>query len=372
MRAFTNVLLVWLIAGMSGPLRASDHADPIFLPHSHIGANITGLFFFPDGEDYVAILNVRPGTTATPPYELEPFEYLIFIDLHTEVTFEDAQELARYGGSIPKPEGIAPDITLSFRLANDASLDSLEVVGVPDPDAIEVYTGLRDDPFIFPRFFEKNVVSIVARIPSAAFPADRTYWLLWGTTWDTERDEQVDHVGRSNRTQLGRFDLLNTVPPDRQLARLNEANEKRDKIQDFLGACLSPLASLNELSGFQLRDYDFFPDVMVYNRERPMGYPNGRHPADDVAGLTCDQGDCSLIELSFAEGGFPRQTVNDKPFQDTYPFLAEPWPASPEAPGPSCRPYLWMYLILPLVGLVAVIVVVRLLLRRKHHGAAAT
>ena len=50
--------------------------------------------------------------------------------------------------------------------------------------------------------------------------------------------------------------------------------------------------------------------------------------------MSCSTGDCILQELSFIEGGWPRATMNDKPFLATFPYEADPWPDMPEKPGP--------------------------------------
>jgi hypothetical protein len=118
---------------------------------------------------------------------------------------------------------------------------------------------------------------------------------------------------------------------------------------------------------------------MIYTNRFPPGFPNGRLLPDDVAALTCATGDCILQELSFVEGGWPRATVNDKPFLDDWPYLAEPWPDTPETP-PSTKS-IWPYII----GLLLLIVLVswgvveiirRLILLLWHHWrrkpAAAT
>ena len=56
---------------------ASDHADPFEIAPDEQAANLTGLFFFPDGDQMIAILDVRRSLTAAPPYILEPFEFSI-------------------------------------------------------------------------------------------------------------------------------------------------------------------------------------------------------------------------------------------------------------------------------------------------------
>ena len=102
------------------------------------------------------------------------------------------------------------------------------------------------------------------------------------------------------------------------------------------------VAALIELQ-LKMRKYDLVPDVMIYSNSNPVGFPNGRLLTDDVAAQTCATGDCVLQELSFIEGGWPRATKNDKDFLADFPYLAEPWPDSPETPPSTAS--LWPYLI---------------------------
>jgi hypothetical protein len=109
------------------------------------------------------------------------------------------------------------------------------------------------------------------------------------------------------------------------------------------------------------RQYDMVPDVMVYadGREhdpavRP-GFPNGRHIQDDVAAITCAEGDCVLQELSFVEGAWPRRTTSDKPVPPnaTFPYLLEPYQEGQFKPTPAPPPS-----IIPLAVILGVIVLV--------------
>src|SRR5208337_1626673 len=84
--------LLTLLLPASG--RASDHADPMWLAEDEQEANITGLFFFPDGDRLVAILDVRRALIGPPPYNLEPFEYNIYMDFHTKIGFDNAEDVA--------------------------------------------------------------------------------------------------------------------------------------------------------------------------------------------------------------------------------------------------------------------------------------
>jgi hypothetical protein len=197
---------------------------------------------------------------------------------------------------------------------------------------------------------------------------------LWATTNRVDGGEQIDHVGRSNRTQLGRFDFLNTIPPKEQAAAIKERATSRAEIQKFLGNWAPPLANLNQLSGFLIRHYDYAPDVMIYTNQRPAGFPNGRRLQDDVALLTCQQGDCPLQENSFIDSSqWPRATVNDKPLVAEFPYLAEPWPYKPQAPG-AMGPYVVRFFSRPLgLAVLAVIALTLLagpffLFRRRRNA----
>ncbi len=352
MHRLSTLLLTVIFCAI--PIRGigSDHADPQWFDPDQAEANITGLFFFPEGDRMVVVFNVRRSLTADPPYNLAPYEYTVHMDLDSKVTFGNPEDVARYGGTIVNPETISAEVNLTFHLNNDATLKSNEFEGLANVEDIRVYTGVRDDPFIFPRFFNVNVITMIVSIPLSSFPESQKTWLLWGTSRDVKSGDQIDHVGRSNRTQVGRFDILNTVPPHKHVETLRDAAKSREEIQKFLLNCLPPLASLNQLSGLLIRHYDYVPDVMIYTNELPAGFPNGRRLTDDVALLTCLQGDCPLQENAFIDTKqWPRQIINDKPFSDDFPYLAEPWPSRPAPPAPSCWPYILKYLVPVLVVL---------------------
>ena len=343
----TLLFLVVLIAGLwalvPSPTVASDHADPIDLTEPN--ANITDLFFHPKGDQMILIFCVRRALTAPKPYELEPFEYVINMDLTTPVTFDKDDDRARYGGTIVNSEKLHPDVSLKFRLNNDTTLKSKTFQGlrVPD-DSIRIYTGVREDPFNFPRFYKKNTIAMVLSIPMAAFPEGQRDFILWGTSY--KDGKQIDHVGRSNRTQQGRFDSLNILPPNEHVAEIMKLMNTWDERFKFFNGFKE--GKSKAVAGFiqyllQIRKYDVAADVMIYSNRFPPKFPNGRQLLDDVAALTCATGDCILQDLSFIEGGWPRQTVNDKPFLDDWPYLADPYPDAPEAP-PSTKS-IWPYII---------------------------
>ncbi len=314
-------------------LQSSDHADPINLEVLESG--ITDLFAFPDGDQMIVMLNTRRALTTPPPYQLEPFEFAIYMDLHTKVTVDNKEESARYGGSIAVPEGIKPDVTIKIRLKNDAGLNNVKYEGLQNTDGIKIKTGVFDDPFIFPRFFKRNTIAMVLSIPFSSFPQGQQDWILWGTSTRLKDGVQIDHVGRSNRSQQGRFDFLNTLPPSQHVATIKAHNQTRMRVEKTLMEYLPPLVNAYQPL-FKIRPYDDFPDVMIYTNQYAIGFPNGRKLTDDVGALTCDQGDCALVEGSYIDSPqYPRATVNDKPFLKQFPYLAEPWPTSPPPPSPN-------------------------------------
>jgi hypothetical protein len=158
---------------------------------------------------------------------------------------------------------------------------------------------------------------------------------------------QIDHVGRSQRTQLPRFDFLNTVHPRDHVRAIVEQRDRPGVKDDFLRTYIPP--------PFNIRPYDLQPDVMFFTRTREPKYPNGRQLEDDVAALTCQQGDCQLFELSQSHAksaSFPggRPTKNDKEFSATFPYLADPWPDSTPSKPPELTARTQMILIAAGVG----------------------
>jgi len=306
------------------PMLASDHADPMTPPLRILGkgpppeAIITDLFAYPDGEDLIVIFNVVRGLSTAPPYpNLPKYEYQIYFDLHTKVTEDDPADLHRYNGTIANPADLRPDVTIQLQLNPDTTVKKQQYTGLRNPDRIRLYTGVRDDPFIFPRFFGTNVVAMVMAIPFSSFPDEQQDFILWGISKTVRGNRQIDHVGRSLRTMLPRFDFINKIPPAEHVNAIRE-RQSAGGFTRFLMRAAMPV--------FAIRAYDFQPDVMIYTRRRPAGFPNGRLLTDDVADLTCRNGDCLLWELSFSQK-WPRPSKNDKEFLEEWPYLAEPWPA---------------------------------------------
>ena len=177
---------------------------------------------------------------------------------------------------------------------------------------------------------------MVMTIPVSAFPDGQKDWLLWGTS--SKGNRQIDHVGRSLRTQNPRFEMLNTLPPRQHKAAIDEEHEHPSLLRDIA-------LRFNMQSLFAYRTWDHVPDVMVYTTRFGVGFPNGRLLTDDVAALLAQHGDTLLLELSHHTGGWPRRTTNDKDFLAKFPYLAAPWDDKPAEPPLGLQPESWFKLI---------------------------
>jgi hypothetical protein len=253
-----SILLGGALSLTSGPAaRASDHADPIF--NRRLEAGITDLFAFPtknglpvqpekgaarEADSLVLIICTRRSLAASPPYEgLDQYTFKIHMDLgydprtdepRAAVNFQNRADLARYGGTVVNPELIKADVTITAQLNDDTSFKVQNVEGdrLKQKHRIRWYSGLRDDPVILPQFFGTNVIAVVVSIPFECFPGEQTDWLIWATSW--RHEGQIDHVGRSQRTQLPRFDLLNTLHPSRHVSAIRERRDNPGLIQDVV------------------------------------------------------------------------------------------------------------------------------------------
>ena len=259
----------------------------------------------------------------------------------------DRSMQALYGGIITHPDAIAENAVLEFELDlvpdgenSQSILANYRIEGIPGDvnivseekiingvvriqkrdwktGAINIQTGVFDDPFIFPRFFRRNVVGIVISIPLSLLPADARNGpiLLWATT---HRGKQIDHVGRSLRTQLPRFGYLNDKLPSEQVQAIMGVHDRPSIENDLFATFVSPL--------FAHRHYDSAPDVMIYDLRKPASFPNGRQLDDDVSETLAEAGETLLLELAYAESRqFPRAATNDKKFRDKFPYLALRW-----------------------------------------------
>jgi hypothetical protein len=337
------------------PVQASDHADPVppiklkGLDDGLIGLN--GLYAFVDGDRLVVMINAGRALIDVPDdvaAGIKDTIYKVNFDTHTPVTFDNPTQLQRFGGSIASEAwpNIAADASITFRIKknSEGGVNAKRIVfqadpvttGLSNPGSIQYQAGLFDDPFIFPAFNNKNTVAMIASIPLSSFAGKPRNFVLWATA-HRSNGTQFDHVGRAGRTQQPRLDILNTLPPSKHVPAIVEERSKNMMQQSLLKAVLNKEVkdfinrelSIRIQQIFQIRHYDSdIPDIMILNLDRPIGYPNGNVPGDDVVRNTCIEGlgECQLWEIaSFADPCEPRRTYPDKPLSNSLPYLGEPW-----------------------------------------------
>ncbi|MCI0654602.1 MAG: DUF4331 domain-containing protein [Methylococcaceae bacterium] len=353
-RVFAKLVFLAVFIGFPG-VQASDHADPVppikmkGLDDGLIGLN--GLFGFVHGDRIVIMVNVSRAIIDISDQiaaGIKDTIYQVHFDTHTPVTFNNPTQLIRFGGSIAAADwpNIARDASITYRIQKDTQggVSAKRVVfqsqpvaiGLTNIAAIQYQAGLFDDPFIFPAFNNKNTIVMIATIPLSSFIGNPRNFLIWATAHRSD-GTQFDIVGRAGRTQQPRLDFLNVLPPSKHVPAVVQERAKnmmqttllksifKGEFKDFVEKELS--TRIQQI--FQIRKYDSdIPDVMILNLDRPLGYPNGQVPGDDVVRNTCIEGlgECQLWEIaSFADPCAPRRTYTDKPFSNSMPYLGEPW-----------------------------------------------
>lgn len=285
-RISTLAACVWLAVGASW---ASDHGDtPLLRDIGRHDARLTDLYAFQRGTELVIVVGVDPTipTTATS-WTLPPdVQIRVMIDRDSEVTFDDEQDLANFGGTIVQPEKIHEDVTFKIRTDDDGEA-RLSVQGLGSAkDDILFFAGLRDDPFIRAPRTGRNVGAIVLSIPLEHVLDGQDTLLLWATSAiESVHGPFQELAGRALRSMFPENDLLNVSHPNKHVLELGVP-----------------------------------PDVMIYDTSRAAAYPNGRELDDDVVDLV---GDARVLAN---DAPFP--DANDLPWLADFPYLPAPHPPS--------------------------------------------
>lgn len=278
-------LLSCLLAPLA--LAPSDHGDtPLLVSIARPDARITDLHLFTRGDQLVLSLCVNP---AVPPGVTEyvwpsDVTFDINIDNRPQVSFNDADDLATYGGTIRGAARVQPRLVVRIQ-ANAQGEAQAFVLG---PRALLLqrrmtfFAGVRDDPFIRGPRNGRNVAAAVVSLPLNRVQEGGRPLLVWATASIGDRPEPFqDLAGRSLRSMFPENDFLNTSTP-------------RD----------------------HWRVFGVAPDVVIFDPSRPTAYPNGRELADDVVDLVNDP------RILANDAPFP--TTNDVPFLSEFPYLAPP------------------------------------------------
>lgn len=225
-------------------------------------------------------------------------------------------------------------IPISFEDTNNDGTQEMRVHGWGTSEVGEefglrnggrAWAGLADDPFFFDLAgFQNglqftgddtlaggNVSAIVLELPSDFLTdGDDPNIGVWATTATRQGGGgRVDQVGRPGISTVlvpsELKDAFNRTPPQDQVAKYG------DVVEDSL-------VSLNGDPTYSAAVMEILmPDVLTVDVSQPADYLNGRALADDVI-------DVSLGVVSKGALTSDGVDANDKPFTDTFPYLAEP------------------------------------------------
>jgi len=287
-----------LTVGSTQVVMAADHADtPLLRSIGRHDARITDLHAFVRGTDLVVALSTNAAIPAGVTDYIFPsdVEFKIKIDNESEVSFENADDTRRFGGTVEEPDEIEDEIEIEIEFNANGEME-IDIDGMEDgaEQLVRTFAGLRDDPFIRTPRNGRNIAAIVVQIPLSAILDDQSTILVWATA-------EVDDLGGEHH-ELGGLSLVSQFPEG---DALNAADPSRH-VEDL---------------GFDR------PDVIIYDTSRPADFPNGRDLIDDVVTEACTLYDECRAENTDA----PFPTENDVPFLQEFPYLAPPQIAiSPE------------------------------------------
>jgi hypothetical protein len=277
-------LAIMLAIPVAAP--AADHGDTALLRSlQRHDARITDLYAFIRNEKLVLAICLDP--TVAPGVSnyvfLEDLSVRILLDIDSEITFDDPDDLATLGGTIVAPDKIEEDITFKVRF-DKRHKPSLSISGLPGRVAKEVdlFVGLRDDPFIRGPRIGHNVAAIVLQLPVDEVLETHGTMLVWAVSKVPDiHGPQADLAGRGLRNQFPENEPMNLLHPRHHLQQLG-----------------------------------LIPDVLIFDTSHEAAFPNGRELADDVVDLVGDPRPLRNDE--------PFPDENDVPFLDQFPYLPPP------------------------------------------------
>lgn len=184
----------------------------------------------------------------------------------------------------PEPAGqvIAESVAISF----DGGGTGMTLA---EPAQIRLFAGLRSDPFFadvegalhgmkwtgHDDFVGNNVDSIVLEMPTELLGAGPVIG-VWASI-SRRRDGVLEQLDRGGNPTINPF-----VNPDGQ-KNLYNSRQPVDDVDNYLG----PWSQLLEKGGYSPEEarqaaMGVLPDLLIFDRTKPVAYPNGRKLIDDV------------------------------------------------------------------------------------------
>jgi hypothetical protein len=291
----------------------SNHfsADNLKFPGDDRRLDLTDLFIFASPDDpgrTVLIIDSNP-TSAPPPIpatatgpEFYPGAiYRINIDTDGDAladiaftfTFSEYEDGRQTGTAwyATGPEARSPEpagrvFAESFPVSFDG--DERPVL-VDEPGPIRLFAGLRSDPFfadvegalhglkwtLHDDFAGNNVDSIALEVPTELLGRGPVIG-VWASI-SRRRDGVLEQMDRGGNPAMNPF-----INPDGEKDLYN-SRQPVDDVANYLG----PWSQALEKGGYSPEEakeaaMQFLPDILRYDRTKPISYPNGRKVIDDV------------------------------------------------------------------------------------------
>jgi hypothetical protein len=157
-------------------------------------------------------------------------------------------------------------------------------------NGIKVFVGVRSDPFFadaegpfhdfhwtgVDTFADKNVLTIALEVPSKMLGTDPRIG-AWATVskW---QDGMLTQMDRGGNPTINPF-----INPDDKKDEYN-ARQPVDDVTNYLEPWSKVLEDQGGYSPSDAKDAlkEVLPDILRYDRSKPVGYPNGRYMTNDV------------------------------------------------------------------------------------------
>jgi hypothetical protein len=290
----------------------SNHfsAANLRFPGDDTRLDLTDVFAFRSAEDpgkTVLIIDSNP--TVRPPIELAP-TVITSPEFHPGAVYRvnidtdgDAQADVAFTFTFSEPENGVQTGTFYYATgaqARDAG-PAGEVLSSSIPvsfDAtarpvqagrIRVFAGTRSEPFFadvegalhgfewtgHDDFAGNNVLSIALEVPDDMLGAGPVIG-IWASI-SRHRDGTLEQMDRGGNPTINPF-----INPDSEKDLFN-SRQPADDVANYLG----PWSKILENGGYPPEEarqaaLTVLPDILQYDRTKPVSYPNGRKPTDDV------------------------------------------------------------------------------------------
>ncbi len=349
------LMSVGVSACLTGSVLAADHREAPLITEDP-SADINDVYVFTNPSDagrLVLAMTVHP-LTAPPQNAAAKFSpnvrYRFEIDLNNDGKSERSV-FCTFKVNDDGSETMHVDLPGTGNDFDAPATPGSVAVTAPAPTitnvgGVSAFAGQRDDPFFFDNvgfnrfragtgtfgghdgFAGTNVSIIAIEAPFAVITGGARQFQVWGAT-----DRQRTTIYRSKEGKLekatGPFEqiermgnpAISTVLITKKHKDLFNIGVPKNDAKDFGPEIAASLQGLGtNQANIAILASVAIPDTLKVDLDKPIAFPNGRKPADDVI-------DTLLYFIFNQPSPAPTDGVNsnDKAFLNTFPYFAAPW-----------------------------------------------